>query len=44
MIEEPAAYPCPCCPFVGVTAADLADHRIIRRYTDPDVHGEEPPD
>jgi hypothetical protein len=39
--EEPepeAGLPCPSCPFRGRDEADLQDHLIIRRFTDPDRH------
>jgi hypothetical protein len=29
---------CPACGYEATSAADLNDHRIIRRYTDPDRH------
>jgi hypothetical protein len=38
MTDDPLACPFEPCPFIGTDTADLQDHLIIKRFTDPDVH------
>jgi hypothetical protein len=40
---EATACPFDACDFVGTSAADLADHLLIRSYTDPAGHPDDQP-